>query len=329
MHWANQLTKLQVDMTSYCNARCPACARNQCGGDVTPGLELKHLDVDVWNKLCTDVHDIQKLTLNGNWGDPLMHPNVLEMLETFIEHNPQTAISVNTNGGMRKPDWWAKLAKTLNKAYAHEVRFAIDGLENTHEMYRRGVDFFALCDNTKAYANAGGHAIWLMTLWDHNIEQVATARGLATMLGVQTFDTRYSHSPEQVNVNNEYWLYNREAKKVELENTHLYSNYFANHRKIQDKTDNCSQCPWYNDGRVQIDPWAKVWPCCNISIFTVEQEEFGPDLFDMSQVPADFNDLTQYSIYEILEHEWYNTTLSGAIDNAEHGICRQVCGVHK
>ena len=51
MHWSQNLRKLHVDLTSYCNAKCPACARNLNGGPTTPGLALEHFEVDVWRRV--------------------------------------------------------------------------------------------------------------------------------------------------------------------------------------------------------------------------------------------------------------------------------------
>jgi len=53
MNWYKQVHKLQVDMTSHCNARCGACIRNVDGGETRPGLELTHFDVDVWKRMAT------------------------------------------------------------------------------------------------------------------------------------------------------------------------------------------------------------------------------------------------------------------------------------
>ena len=98
MHWSQNLRKLHVDLTSYCNAKCPACARNLNGGPTTPGLALEHFEVDVWNQLAKDTAgNIHKLFLNGNWGDPGMHPNLIEMLATFGQYHADCDLVICTN----------------------------------------------------------------------------------------------------------------------------------------------------------------------------------------------------------------------------------------
>ena len=45
--WAKQVTNLQVDITSHCNARCGACIRNKNGDEVKDELTLEHFDMEV------------------------------------------------------------------------------------------------------------------------------------------------------------------------------------------------------------------------------------------------------------------------------------------
>ena len=83
MNWYKQVHKLQIDLTSHCNARCGACIRNVNGNEIKPGLELKHFDLDVWKRITTEDTKgwyISHLSLNGNWGDAVMHPDLLEIV---------------------------------------------------------------------------------------------------------------------------------------------------------------------------------------------------------------------------------------------------------
>ena len=53
-NWANEVTNLQVDITSHCNARCGACIRNQDGNEVKEELPLEHFDMEVWERLAKE-----------------------------------------------------------------------------------------------------------------------------------------------------------------------------------------------------------------------------------------------------------------------------------
>ena len=336
MHWSQNLRKLHVDLTSYCNAKCPACARNLNGGPTTPGLALEHFEVDVWNQLAKDTAgNIHKLFLNGNWGDPGMHPNLIEMLATFGQYHTDCDLVICTNGGMHKPEWWSELATVL-KDRRHRVVWSIDGIGKSHELYRRNTSYDRVIENMQAFNSAGGASEWVMTLWDHNLHEIDTVRELAKDLGCYWLELRDSHSPEELLVTDndkryEYTLYTKKAKDVKSGLEILNKDQAEKFRKdlrLDFPSQTEFKCPWYNEYSIQIDPFMKVWPCCNISIYTHIKGHPLDQQFDVTTLPEDgFNDLSKQSIYEILEHPWWDTTLSTAIDKAEYKVCRNSCGV--
>ncbi len=332
MHWGNNLKRLQVDMTSYCNAKCGACARNLQGGQTLPGLKLQHFSLDVWEKLAQDTAGkINQLYLNGNWGDPGMHPHLIPMMETWIKYHRKSDIVICTNGSMHKPDWWGELATVL-KDHKHRIQVSIDGIGNDHALYRRNTDYNCIIENFKKFNANGGNSEWRMTLWDYNLNYIDKAKALATMLGFCWFSTRRNHSPNGTCMMNddegnyEYTITSNEAKNISLITENLPTLEYRQNARTHQDSHNESRCPWYNMSEVQIDPFHKVWPCCNISIYGIP--EYQETEFDRNELPSnDWNSLEKHSIYDILEHHWYNNTLSNAIDNASYEVCRNNCSL--
>ena len=332
MHWGNNLKRLQVDVTSYCNAKCGGCARNLHGGQTLPGLMLQHFDLDVWEKLAQDTSGkIQQLFLNGNWGDPGMHPHLIPMMETWIKYHRKSDIVICTNGSMHKPDWWGELATVL-KDHKHRIQVSIDGIGNDHALYRRNTDYNLIIENFKKFNANGGNSEWIMTLWDHNIKDIDKAKALATMLGFCWFSTRANHVPQNICMMHddkgevEYTITSKEASKIEPIIENLPNLQFRSNVRTEQKQHNKSKCPWYNNSEIQIDPFHRVWPCCHVSIYGVPT--YTDTEFDRNELPNNnFNSLETHNIYNILEHKWYNNTLSNAIDNASYEVCRNNCSL--
>ena len=46
MYDINCVTRLHIELSSRCNASCPACSRNHSGGPVAEDLELTELSID-------------------------------------------------------------------------------------------------------------------------------------------------------------------------------------------------------------------------------------------------------------------------------------------
>jgi len=335
MDWKNNIRKLQIDLSSYCNAKCGSCIRNIYGDKTIPTLRLSHFDIELWNRLfIEDLVDItlEKLSLNGNWGDPCMHPKLPQMMETILKYHPTMHISIATNGSMHTPDWWEKLGIAMANN-PNSVDFAIDGLEDTHSIYRRGTDFNKIILNMKAFIKGGGYASWMMTEFDHNCHQIDEAIKLAKEYGCGEFNLRQSHGYDMLIKSD------TEEYKITVNNCSgktLEVNFYESRLSTRFTEKKDTICPWYNEGEIQIDPWGYVHPCCHISgnsnpdvrVIGDKNKELD-DLFPYAEINkkhGEFNNLHDNSLLDIISHTWYTTELSNAVAERTWEVCTNSCG---
>lgn len=190
----SSISRLQIELTTRCNASCPVCTRNFFGGPVVPDLEMTELSLSDIELMFPDEisRNLKSINYCGNLGDSILAKDVIPILEFFkskSEHNLYQVI--RTNGGIRSIDFWTKLgnffkqpAVLSNNPFAHSgVVFSVDGLSDTNHIYRRGVLWDKLYANMKAYSEAGGYGVWEWLLFDHNRHQVEEAKKLANSLG--------------------------------------------------------------------------------------------------------------------------------------------------
>lgn len=197
MYNLNKIGRLHIELSSRCNASCPACSRNLAGGPVSPNLEITELTLDdIKNFFPVDfAKNLIGINFCGNVGDPGMALDLLPILEYFQSTSEKNiAQQVRTNGGMRKPEFWhdvgkffASLPKRVNEThifYHPAVVFSVDGLEDTNHLYRRGVRWDKVMANMEAYASTGAFGIWEFLVFEHNQHQVEEAEKLAKKLGL-------------------------------------------------------------------------------------------------------------------------------------------------
>jgi molybdenum cofactor biosynthesis enzyme MoaA len=171
-------------LTTYCQAKCRSCARtNQDTGDKEDWLELKHMDLDVFRRTLESSHNIPLgcIEFCGEFGDPMMHPKIDEFIETALEFAP--SVEIVTNGGLRTPDWYEKIAKKYKNRL--KISFAIDGA--SHDInwkYREGVDWQRAMDNMIAYTGANGKCSWWFIIFEWNWHQISTAYKMANDIGI-------------------------------------------------------------------------------------------------------------------------------------------------
>jgi len=330
MEWHKIIRKLQVDISSYCNAKCPGCARNKQGGDTKDFLSLNHFDVDIWNRLVE--HDIngielESLRLNGNWGDAGMHPQLPQMMEKFILHHPRTSIFIATNGGMQTTQWWEKLGHIMSASASHNVVFALDGLEDTNHIHRRNVRYNKVIENIQAFVKGNGIANIVFTVFDHNQHQIDDIIQLGKDLGcfeVQIRRSFKSYMPVKTDTEN-YAVtsaWEKQDYDVMVNDVEPISKLLP-YEQVETKD---TKCPWYNEGEVQIDPWHNVWPCCHISCNRFY--DFNDDVRIVKEIGFDKFNLKHQSLREILDSNYYNKTLDEAVKDASWKVCRENCDVH-
>jgi MoaA/NifB/PqqE/SkfB family radical SAM enzyme len=174
--------------------------RNYRGGDYNAGYPVTELNLTEFRQILTpdilasvmqpdpaingrpaiNYHD-QGVTFNGNLGDFALARDGLEIVQYLCEHDVRVAI--NTNGSLRPRSWWSELGKLGVK-----IGFAIDGLADTHSLYRQDTDWNRVIENSRAFIDGGGQAIWRFIPFDHNRHQEQACRDMATDLGFVAFE---------------------------------------------------------------------------------------------------------------------------------------------
>ena len=189
MYDYKDIRQVHLEPTQKCQARCPMCDRNVNGGKDNKYLTNADLSLMDCKIMMPEefVRQLDNLYMCGNHGDPMMAPEALEICQWLKEVNPKIRIAMNTNGGARTPDWWARLAKTID-----HVTFSVDGLEDTNHLYRQGVSWDKVEENMAAFCDAGGIAKWEFLVFKHNEHQIDEARLWSDTLGVTTFSVKKS-----------------------------------------------------------------------------------------------------------------------------------------
>lgn len=186
----NIIDEYQIEVTTYCNAACPQCPRNINGGKINPHMDLLHLSRSVIDTafpaaLC---NRLRQIFFCGSYGDPIMHPEFLDILWDFRTKAPKLWLYMHTNGAAHDPEYWQELAALLNGN--GQVDFNIDGLADTNHIYRRNTNFDKIIANAQAFISAGGRAVWNFIAFEHNQHQVKQAEQLSKELGFVNFTYR-------------------------------------------------------------------------------------------------------------------------------------------
>ena len=181
---------LQAEISSDCNAACPQCPRNDHGGATIANLPVTRWRLDQLPTMFTDqfVGQLKMLYLCGTYGDPMMNPEVVEIVDWFKDRNRDMEVGIHTNGGVGRVESYRQLASRVDF-----IGFGIDGLADTNHIYRRQVRWPAVEQRVQAFVGKGGKAIWDFIVFRHNQHQIDEARQLSEEWGMSSFNIKRTH----------------------------------------------------------------------------------------------------------------------------------------
>lgn len=337
----NELKQIHLEITNNCQASCPQCQRNIHGGLDNPLIKLSSWTLEQFKSIMTvDVlNQIDKYYFCGNFGDPLLNNDLIAMIEYSVFVNPNLHIWINTNGSLRSKDWWQQLARALPKN--HRVVFAIDGLEDTHSLYRVGTDFDKIIDNAYDFIQAGGVAEWAFIRFKHNEHQVAEVKQLANELGFESFSMKDSG---RFIFNSAFAVYDKDGNTTRHLEPSGYSeikfidrNVVANFQNIA--KESVIKCNSIEQQEIYIDAYGQVFPCCYIGLIPyIPVDTIGGMTQVRIQMLNEYHTLIEalggalaqnahhHSVKDIINSEMYQTTWEKFWNNKQLTMCVGVCG---
>ena len=174
---------LHVEPSTRCNAWCSSCGRNNSGFGLTDFV-IEDLKTERLREVIDMLPNLHTVQFCGNLGDPCASKTINDQLSVIKDKNLN--LQLHTNGSLRTVDWWAELAMLFGDKI--EVWFAIDGLEDTHAIYRQATNWQKIIDNATAFIQAGGRAVWQFIPFAHNEHQIKDCMRMSTLLGFHRFE---------------------------------------------------------------------------------------------------------------------------------------------
>lgn len=353
----DDIERIELEISSDCNAACPGCARTQNLDLFTPqNLTLEQ--IKTWLPDRRHIED-KRFKLCGVLGDPIVNPECMEITEWLLDHGGY--IHYSTNGGRNPAEWWHKLGQlsALHEKERLKVHFCVDGHRETNHIYRAKTVYDVIDRNMQAYHDGGvavggyAQASWIYIIFDHNEHELEAAEKRAEELDFR-FATRTGmrnsyhewvtkihkkdHKEKRV-VTEEKKITTTGAKEhskkeVVAELDKFIETYKEEPKRVDEnhaqEIVNSISCKYYHDKEIFVAANSTLWPCCFLWDSAFKNKEGIMDKY--SSFEKDWNNLRVHSIEDILATDYYKQTLADSWD-PKHNLhvtrCIKTCAKNR
>ena len=335
----NELKQIHLEITNNCQASCPMCNRNINGGLDNPLIKIRNWTFDEFITIISPevLNQIDSYYFCGNFGDPILNNDLIKMCAWSKVTAPTVRVTIHTNGGARNTDWWRVLAQALPED--HRVVFALDGLEDTHHLYRVGTKYETVIENARAFIEAGGKAEWVFIKFKHNEHQVEEAQRRSIELGFKSFilknSSRFILEPKVKVVDRQGNIMHYIEPSTETVMKFIDKDTINAYKQLVEKST--ISCKSQNDKEIYIDAFGDVFPCCWLA--SVPYSYVAPDeafevrnemLRQHHELVASLGNINSHtrSIKDIVDSTEYQTVWNAYWTTNKLITCARTCGTN-
>ncbi len=256
--------RLSIETGNICNLKCPLCPTGRRDGDTTRGF----MRFEDYRNIIDELYRDLILVRLYNWGEPLLHRDLLPMIAYARARGIGVTISTNLN------TMAPAQAPALIDAGLQKIFVSCDGISDaTYLQYHVGGSYATVMNNLRLLAAERRtrpacitRIIWLFHVFKHNEHEVERARAMAADMGVEI-----RINPMRTDMGREIF----ETAKAAIERDRAwipddprYCAFDLEHTDVKKKKNFCA-LPW-KEAAVNWD--GSVLPCCSVY---QEQYSFG------------------------------------------------------
>ena len=178
-------TQVGFELTKACNYQCKHCF-SRAGYPLSHELSLENVQ-----HILDEIYDIGALFINVTGGEPVLRPDIIEILEYTMNFGEAQIYHFQTNGTAWTDDFLDQFLRICSKQPAIDVQISIDGYDRASYAEARGgppENFDRIVSLIKTLRNHDIEVNTLMTITKSTLPfAVKTARFAAEELKVNQF----------------------------------------------------------------------------------------------------------------------------------------------
>lgn len=185
---SDTVTGFHIEPTNICTLKCSGCARTRFIEQWPRHWRNHSLDIDqLLNFLDIELTG-KKILLCGNYGDPIYHPNFIDLVARLKQRGAD--LWITTNGSYKTQEWWTELVSNLTSTDL--VTFSVDGTPDNFTKYRVNADWQSIRVGMEVVAKSQCNSTWKYIPFAFNQQDIETVEQLSQSIGIKNFRVELS-----------------------------------------------------------------------------------------------------------------------------------------
>lgn len=243
-----------IDPIDFCNLKCPLCPT---GNAILPE-KRSIMNIKTYKKILKKIPSL-KIVYLYNWGEPLLNPDIFEMIKYSYKLDIDTVIHTNLSF-VKNRSFFSKL---INSQIT-KIVVSIDGAsQTTYSTYRKNGDFNLVIKNLKLLSKLNQdqslnvEIVWKFIVNRFNEHELKKAKTMASEIGVKFVTTGIGLGNDLPDCEFKETLELRQQKWLPKQ-----KKFVTPHSKPTQKSPLFNlPCPYLFDS-INISPKGFVYPCC-------------------------------------------------------------------
>jgi MoaA/NifB/PqqE/SkfB family radical SAM enzyme len=282
------ISGFHIEPTNICTLKCDGCARTRFINQWPQHWRNHSLDIDELLKFIDIDLSNKKINLCGNYGDPIYHPDFIELVTRLKAQG--AVVSITTNGSYKTQEWWKNLVSKLTSA--DTIIFSVDGTPENFTQYRINANWESILIGMQVIAQSVCKSTWKYIPFSFNQNNIEEVKQLSDNIGINHFQVEFSDR------------FDEKTEFLKPDNMLLGSRYV---NQVQWKSDNLNvtvdpKCNQGQDHFITADGYYS--PCC----YLADHRFYYKTPFGKNK--AQYN-IRQHTLTEILQQsqtvEFYQT----------------------
>ena len=192
---------LFIEPTVDCFMDCLApCGRGYpYSASCSSRRRMRSMPLDLYKKIIDESGGCVDRLCLCNYGEPLLHPEIVQMIQYAKKKYPHVYALTSTNGMLLRNE---RLLRNVVSSGLDEIIFSVDGAwQTSYEKYRKGGDLKTILDAMREVIllrkEGKPKVIWryILFAWNDSDQELEEARRLALDIGVDQFCYDSSYIP--------------------------------------------------------------------------------------------------------------------------------------